>query len=399
MDAPTPPSLDQLLLRFALLIGATETDPLGMPDPYVPDLRKSEEDRFRDRATIQERRDNVFHAALVSRMDRLQRVLDTTGLELTDDQKFQMKLRIEQVTTAVLAAEYPLTPVSAPRSYLNYLAIIKQIGVQPSVPAYKRRVGVDQLMKLIERLETDVERDKASNAKYEALRTRVDAGALGLTVEPTRDLDTEAKLTRQLRHYSGVRVIPEPPSRFWLEADINAVFRDPADRPRDPAEKKAGAKLAISWLAKMATGEVPGFDAKPAAPELLAALRIDDTAGEAIDGVSRFRTAEAQQALLSLALTINRPMPLRVKAADAAIRHIQLNGKLTTPTLIDGIVDQAGKEADPDLRAKMQVLKGLLAPNGKDYVADLKNYNPPLVPPPPMAPPMAEPKPKEKEKE
>lgn len=396
-DVPTPPSVDQLLLRFALLIAATETDPIGMPDPYVPDIRKTEEAQALDRKTIQERRDDVFRTTLVSRVDRLKRVLETTGLELTSEQKYQLYLRVEQVTAAVLAAEYPLTRESAPRAYTNYLALLKQIGIQPSVPAYKRRVGVDQIMKLIERFEVDVARNKPANDKYETLRARVDGDSLGLTVTPTRDVEAEVRLVKLLKHFAAVRVIGEPVSRFWLESDINAAFQNPADRPRDPAEKKAGAKLAITWLAKMATGEVPGFDAKAASVELIAALRIDETADPAIDGVARFASADAQQGLIALTLTVGRPIPLRTKAADAAIRHVQINGKLTAQPLADGIVDQSGKETDPELRGKLLVLKGLLAPNAKNYVTDLKNYSPPLVPPAPMVPaaPMPDPKPKE----
>jgi CheY-like chemotaxis protein len=388
-DHPAPPTLDQLLLRFAILIAATESDTIGMPPPYVPDLKRTEEEQNRERRTIQERRDEVFRTTLETRVDRLQRVLDTTGLELTDPQKYQVQLRVEQVTAAVLAAEYPLSAESAPRAYSNYLALMKQIGLQPAVPAYKRRVGVDHLMKLIERLEADVVRFQPSANKYEALRARVDADMLGLNVEPTRDLEAEVRLARQFRSVPGVRVVPEAPSRTWLEADVNAAFQDPADRPRDPGEKKAGAKLAVTWLARMATGEVPGFNATAAAPELVSALRSDDTADPAIDGVARLNTAEAQQGLLATALTIGRPLPLRIKAADAAIRHIQTNGKLAAMPLVDGVVEQSAREMDVDLRGKLLVLRGLLASNPKDYVADLKRYSPPLVTPPPM-PPMPE---------
>lgn len=394
---PVPPSLDQLLLRFALLIAATETEPLGMPAPYTPDPKKTEDEQDRDRRTIQEQRDNVFRTALVSRVDRLQRVLDTTGIELTDAQKFNVKLRLEQVTAAVLAAEYPLTAESAPRAYSNYLTLLKQIGLQPSAPAYKRRVGVDHLMKLIERLELDVNQMKASRDKYEALRSQVDADSLGLRVSPTRDEEAEARLSREFRNVAALRVIPEPPTPKWMEAEINAVFQDPADRPRDPAEKRAGAKVAVAWLAKMATGEVTGFDAKPAAAELIGALRADETADAAIDGTVKFPTAPAQEGLISTAVQLGRPLPIRLKAADAAVRHIQANGKLTAKPLVDAVIDLAGKEADADLRGKMQVLKALLAPNAKDYVKNLHDYSPPLVPPPPAPPkaPMPEPKPKE----
>jgi CheY-like chemotaxis protein len=395
-DHPVPPTIDQLLLRLALLIAATETDPIGMPAPYAPDPKKSEEDQAKDRKTNLDRRDDVFRTTLVSRVDRLQRVIDTTGIELTDDQKFQLKLRMEQVTAAVLAAEYPLTAESAPRAYSNYVALMKQIGIQPSVAAYKRRVGVDHLMKLIERLEIDVAGNKPAGDKYEALRGRLDGDLLGLNVSRTRDPEAEAKLTKQLRNVSAVRVIPEPVGRTWLEADINAAFADPADRPRDPAEKKAAAKLAVAWLTKMATGEVLGYDPKAAAAELIGSLRSEDTADVAIDGAVRFPTAAAQQGLITTAVTIGRALPLRVKAADAAIRHVQLNGKLTQPMLIDAVAEQAGKEMDADLRGKLIVLKALLAPNAKDYVKNLKDYAPPLVPPPPMMP-APEPKPKEKD--
>jgi CheY-like chemotaxis protein len=394
---PTPPTIDQLLLRFALLIAATETDPIGMPAPFVPDPKKPEEQQAIDRKTTQERRDDVFRTTMVSRMERLQRVLDTSGIELSDAQKYQLKLRSEQITAAVLAAEYPLSAESAPRAYSNYLALLKQIGIQPSVPAYKRRVGVDHLMKLIERLETDVAKHKPSGDKYEMLRGRVDAEMLGLNVEPARDAEAEARLSKQFRNVASVRVVPEAPSRTWLEADVNAAFQNPADRPRDTAEKKAAAKLAVSWLSKMATGEVKGFDAKAAAKELIDALGSEDLAEAAIDGVSRFPTAEAQQELITSALRIGRALPVRVKSADAAIRHVQMNGKLVAKPLIDGVIDLSGKEMDADLRAKLLVLKGLLAPNAKDYITGLKAYSPPLAPPPmmPMPPaPVPEPKPK-----
>jgi hypothetical protein len=235
---------------------------------------------------------------------------------------------------------------------------------------------------------------KPAGDKYELLRGRVDAEMLGLNVEPSRDAEAEARLTKQLRHVPALRVVPEAPSRQWLEADVKAAYADPADRPRDAAEKKAAAKLAVSWLSKMATGEVKGFEAKAAAAELVAALRSDDLADAAIDGAARFPTAEAQQGLLTTALTIGRALPTRIKAADAAIRHVQVNGKLTAQTLIDGVIEQSGKEMDADLRSKLLVLKGLLAPNAKDYITGLKAYSPPLAAPPMMPMPPA-PKPKE----
>lgn len=405
-DQTAPPTLDQLLLRFALLIAATdgaphsvppppnETDPDYMPPPYVPDFRRTQtnEEREAERLVVQKQRDAVFASAARTRIDRLQRVLATTGLELTNDQKFQVALRVEQLTYAVLAAEFALTAEASPSTFRHVQQLQAQIRTQPYVAPYTRRVGVDHIMKLIERLETDIARAKPGLDKFDLLRGRVDTEALGLIVAPTRNVEAEARVSRMLRNIPAVRVIPEPASRTWLQYDINASYQDPADRPRDPAEKKAAAKLAVGWLSKMATGEVPGFDVKPAAAELVAALRSDDTADPAIAAAARIPTADAQLGLMTLVLTNGRPVPLRVKAAEAAILHAQLNGKLVPQTITDALTKQASEEKDPELRGKLLVLKGLLAPNPKDYVTELRDYSPPLVPPPPPKTPAPMPK-------
>jgi len=390
-DRPVPPSLDMLLLRLAGLIAATETESVPMPPAYVPDLRRTPDEQALDRSTIQKRRDGVFKSAGVDRLDRLMRVVDTTGLELTAAQKFMLKLRAAQITFAVLAVEHPISPESAPEAYRDLQLLNKQIITQPPVPAYIRRVGIEQLMKIIERLEVDVAKVPDVMKRYDFIRAHVTAEDLGLNVQRTRDPIIEAKVSRLMRNFPAVAVIPEPYTRVGFEDDVKAAFADPADAPRDPAEKKAGAKLAIEWLSKMATGEVTGFDVKSAEPELLAALRIDDLAEPAIEAVSRSASAESQQGLISLALTGNRPVDLRLKAADAAIRHVQTRGKLTPQTLVDPVIRAASTEQNADLRGKFQVLRSLLAPDPKAYLNDLKTYSPMLSPVVPKAP---EPKPK-----
>lgn len=382
-DRVPPPSFDQLLLRFALLIAATETEPAAIPAAFTPKLGAKEATEEADRAAAAARRDAAFRATARTRLDRLQRVLDTLGLGLTDDQKFQVGLRSQQITYAVLAAEFPVSAASAPATTREVADLNRQAAVQPNVPEYTRDVGISQLGTLVERLEVDVNRNRAAQEKYDTLRARTDTSAIALRVRSPRDEQAEIALGRQFRGYPGVRVIPEPLSRVGLELDLNAAFADPADRPRDPAEKAAGARLAVEWLGRMAAGTVPGFDATPAAPELLAALRSDDLAEPAIDGVARLGSAEAQQALLTLASTPARPLPLRAKAADAAVRHIRTNGPLAPKPVVDPLVALSRTEADPDMRGKLLVLKGMLARDPKEYAAGLRSYNPSLVPPAP----------------
>ena len=47
----------------------------------------------------------------------------------------------------------------------------------------------------------------------------------------------------------------------------------------------------------MATGQIQGFDIRPAAPEIIAATRNDDLALAAIEATGRIGTRDAQLAL------------------------------------------------------------------------------------------------------
>ena len=146
----------------------------------------------------------------------------------------------------------------------------------------------------------------------------------------------------------------------------------------------------------MATGARPGFEVESAEPELRAALAIPYLTDAAIDGVAAaLGSALAQQDLLALALTGGMGGPttaMRIKAADATIRHIQVNGKLIPKTLIDPLVEQSRTEADAQLRGKLLTLAGMLAYKQAEFVKDLQNFNPPLVNPPAEKEPAKEPK-------
>jgi CheY-like chemotaxis protein len=401
-DKPRPPTFDLLLLRLALLIAATETDDTEVPPPHYPDLTRPVEERDQARLNTQIRRDGALQALARIRTNRLMRVIDTFGLELSPSQRFMVELRAGQITVAVLAAEYPISPESAPETYRKMAELNRQIVIQPPVQDYARRIGIDALANRIERLEQDVNREPIARKKFEHLRPRVDPEALRLNVGTTRDLAAEARVSRIVRDYRNVRVIREPYSTVGFQDDVRAAFADPADAPRDPGEKRASARAAVEWLRKLATGEVPGFDVKSAEQTLRDALRSDDLADPAIDAVARFGSPGAQQDLLNLALTAGRPVPVRVKAADAVIRHIQTHGKAIEKGQAEAVTAMAAKEENAELRGKLLVIRGFVGATPAEFLGELRGYSPPLVPPPAKPPekkgsdePVPEPKPKE----
>lgn len=381
-DKPPVPTFDQLLVRFAALIAATENEVVAMPAVFVPDPRDTPEQIAALRKANQERRDGTFRHTAATRMDRLRRLVETTGINLTPAQKLLFDLRLELITYAVLGAEFSLTPESAPDTTAYIDRLRRQIALQAPSPPYGVGTPTTDLVSMLERFEIDLARVPTAQKRFDDLYAKVDAAELGLPVETFRDPTLEARIAKTLHGYPAVHIIPKPFGRSELAADLRMAFVGARQAPRDPTEKRAAQRLAVAWLSKMATGDVSGFDVKSAEPELRAALRVDNLAEDAIPAVARFGSAEAQQDLLSVALTAGRPLPLRSLAADAAIRSIQVHGKSIPKSLIDPLVEQADREADPGLRGKLLTLKGMLAYKPGEFVNQLTGYNPPLLPPP-----------------
>jgi CheY-like chemotaxis protein len=399
-DKPRVPTFDQLLVRFAALIAATEHEIVDMPPPFVPDpFDESLQVTEKKREAAQLKRDGAFRNAAAGRIARLRRVVEATGVTFTPTQQLLFDLRLELITYAVLAAEFPMSPESSPATADHVAKLRKQIDLQPPSPPYGAGTPTTDLVKLIERFEIDLARVPTAQERFDNLYKKVDAAELGLPVERFRDPVIEARLARTLKNYPAVKIIPEPFSRFELSEELKAIFTaDPTQAPRDPAAKKAAQKIAVEWLAKMATGALPGYEVKSAEPELRAALVFDDLADPAIDAVAKFGTAQAQQDLLAVALNTQRPPQIRLKAADATIRHIRVHGKSITKTLIDSLNNllnmpvEKPTETDLAIRGKLLTLKGMLDYKPAEFLNALKEYNPPLLPPAPTPEPPKDPK-------
>ncbi len=394
-DKPRAPTFDQLLVRISALIAATENDVINLPPPYVPSPLNTPEEQTSLRKTSQSQRDAAFNSAAEARTARLQRVLETLRLSLNDEQRRLLNLRIKLIVYSILGVEFPISKVSSPETVAELDRIHRQIALQPPSAAYGKGIPTADLMKLISRMELDVAKVKLAQEKYEFLRAHVDTVALGLAVETFRDTALEGRLAKRLVNYPRVRIIPEPYSRSDLLPAIATLFADPTMRPRAAATKQAEAKQAISYLRRMALGDLPGYNLRPAASEILAALNNPDpeVVSEAVDTVERFMTGDAQAALIRVALkdVRNRPLAVRNKAASAAVRHVRAHGKAVPATLIAQVADQANTEPDPELRGKLLTLKGMLDFRPGEFVDQLKNYSPPIIPVVPKKEPAKEP--------
>lgn len=388
-DKERQPTFDQLIVRFAALIASTENEKSELLfnerlHPYSPNARdrESNEEIEKHRKENGDQRDKVIERLAKARIDRLDRLINSTGVQLTASQKLLLALRIDLLTYAVLKLQYPYSEANAPDTMRHINKLRSQLQAQPPIQPYGVGLPTVELVKLLDRFEIDLAKVPERKKEFEFLYSRLDPTDFGMAVETFRDPVAEVRLGRQLRNYPIVKIIPEPYNAMELAADLLASYQDPAQAPRDPGEKKSTQKAAVEWLRRMAVGDLPGYDVKSADAELRAALRNDDLAENAIEAVARLSSAGAQEDLLTVVLNRMRPLPIRMKAADALIRNVQTHGKTIPKTLLPALAETSAAETDLPLRGKMLTIKGMLAFEPGDFVNQLKSYNPPVVPPP-----------------
>lgn len=156
--------------------------------------------------------------------------------------------------------------------------------------------------------------------------------------------------------------------------------------PLAEAEQKEYAERSIHYLARMARGEIAGYDIKPYAETIYNALhggRLSEKGqAEAIDLVSRLSTPRAQLELAAVVLDDKRPPALRLKAADELVKHVQQNSRLMNDDLIGRLrklFDDAGTA--PELKEKLAALQGTLRPTPQTSGERLRDFRPPAAPP------------------
>jgi CheY-like chemotaxis protein len=388
-DQPRPVSLEQQLLRLALLVAATETEDVPIPGVVAIDRRKSPEEIAEDKQRNAVDRDRAFALLYRARLDRLTRLVDASGVLTNEQIRERMRLRLPQLTYAGLIAEYAPPRDTAPQLYRDYEKVAGLLQAHSDLDRAVEGITSDALVKLILQLESAL--TQPLRQRFEALRNRLDPQPLGIRADPARDMAVEFALARQVRTSPGTVVIPEPFSRIGFEDDVRAAFADPAQLPRDPAEKKSAARTAVEWLRKMAVGEVAGYDIRPAGPALRQALQNDELAEPAIEAVGHLPSAEAQQDLLKVTLSTQRPAALRLKAADAVSRHVQVNGRLTVPEIV-GLLPQAiAEEKNPEIKARLEVIRTLLAGMPGDLSERIREFRMPLPSTPAPKPPTSTP--------
>jgi hypothetical protein len=223
---------------------------------------------------------------------------------------------------------------------------------------------------------------------------RADVFASQLPILLTASAEREPAVRRYTARWSNITVLPAP---FAIDGNalkplIQSRLGDPANPTLSAAEMKAYSERSIKNLARLARGEVAGYDVTPAGPTVLAALRAPTKLtpeGQiaAMDVASLLKSEEAQTVLANVLTDAKRPAAVRVAAANALVRHLQQFSRLLTRDQVRALdALYAQPNLDLPLKNSVALVIGSLQPNARLTGERLLQYQPPT----PGAPPKKE---------
>lgn len=174
-----------------------------------------------------------------------------------------------------------------------------------------------------------------------------------------------------------------------LQPLIQARLGDPANPTLTIKEIKDYAERSIEHLARMARGEIAGYDVTPAGPTVLEAVRTPSKLtpkgqGSALEVIARLKGEDAQTVLVNVLADATRSNAVRIAAANALVRSFQQFGTLVTREQARVLTElYAQPKLDEVLKANVALILGGLRPSARRSGDLLLQYQPPT----PGAPP------------
>jgi hypothetical protein len=282
------------------------------------------------------------------------------------------------VVAAVTAAGYDAVAVASGREIMQRLGQASDIALL----LFEEELPNPGLAQLLGQLHTD---RFASQLPILLTAAPPRGDALG---EAARN---EERLRRYVSRYPNITVIP---AVLALDAKalkplLQARLDDPANPALSAQEMKDYAERSIENLARLARGEVVGYDVEPAGPTVLEALRAPSKLtpkgqGFAIEVAARLRREEAQIVLANVLTDGKRTTAVRIAAANALVRNIQQFSPLLSRDQVRVLVEMyADPKLDEVLKNNVALVLGSLRPSVRRSGDLLLQYQPPLPAPPP----------------
>jgi hypothetical protein len=174
-----------------------------------------------------------------------------------------------------------------------------------------------------------------------------------------------------------------PASDQLLSVEVKGLISDNT-KPAITAQERADqAKSAIGYLARMASGELKGYDLRGADAALIKVLGDDALAESAGAALSHRAGREVQTALASVVLNDGRPASLRAALASSLRAHLQRFGNQLAADQIQGIFKLSTSAADSALREQADLTAASLRADPAAIGNRLKGFTPSTAPAPP----------------
>jgi CheY-like chemotaxis protein len=223
------------------------------------------------------------------------------------------------------------------------------------------------------------------------VRSDINTGLLPVVVLVAPDREEHVRLMTD--HYKNVHVLP---TAFALDADsqrqiLPVLIQEAVGQPMVETQLKAYGERALYWLARMARGESPGYDIRPAGDAVLESLRSGRPGKEgqlwAIDVAGQLPGPRPQRELVEVAIDPNRDLAVRNAAAQMLVRHIEQHGMALAANEVKALhALYAADTTDPTLRGNVALVMGSMRPGTRLTGERLQGFRPP----PPTAAPGAQ---------
>jgi CheY-like chemotaxis protein len=196
----------------------------------------------------------------------------------------------------------------------------------------------------------------------------------------------EDDLRRYVEKYRNVWVVSANllSDARQLQTRLEERLQEAGMPPLSKTERKEYAEGALRWLARMAAGELRGFDVRPAGNAVMNVFLAPPLSNGALIDALRITgtlaSPQAQKTLITVLLDGKRPVPVRVAAAEVLQGHLQRFGR---PDPAQEKVLQRALAAslaqpglDPVLRDRLARLVGTLRPSDRTTGQRLRDFNP-----------------------
>jgi CheY-like chemotaxis protein/tetratricopeptide (TPR) repeat protein len=212
----------------------------------------------------------------------------------------------------------------------------KQVHITPPSRVFMSLL-INELDRITQRVKvsarSNVAEQTALTQECERLAKRVKSVAMRLAERNIVEIHTasypgERELSKFERRYPRVKYLARPVSLEMLRLQLDSFLPGLQAKPLNAAERAEQARRAAVWLARIARGEIRGFDIRPAESAILSVLADDALGTDAIAAASCMPTTASQTALAQLVLNESASMPLRLDAARQIPQSLRRFGTL-----------------------------------------------------------------------